>query len=73
MLIAYVLLALSGLVLTVRASRPGGSRLLPAIGGTILAVIAILTGFTIGPLVAAVAAVLLVIAGTPGRHRDRIT
>ena len=72
MIVAYVLLVLSGLVVTVRASRPGGGRLLPAISGTALAVFAILTGFTIGPLVAAVAAVLLVTAGTPDQHRDRV-
>jgi hypothetical protein len=73
MLVAYLLLVLSGLVITVRAARQGIGRLLLAAAGTMLSLLAILTGFSIGPLVAAAAAVLLAIAGTPSKHRDHVT
>lgn len=69
MLLAYILLAVSGLVITVRAARQGTGRLLLWAVGALLSLLAIITGFSIGPLVAAIAAVLLVAAGSPGRHR----
>lgn len=73
MLVAYALLVLSGLVITVRVARQGTGRLLLAVTGTLLSLLAILAGFSIGPLVAAAAAVLLVIAGSTSRRRDRVT
>jgi hypothetical protein len=58
----YVALILAGIVLTVALRhRPGLPRVCAALGA-VLGILAIITGFTIGPYVALVAVVLLVIA-----------
>jgi hypothetical protein len=68
----YLLLVLSGLVLTVRLARRRSRHTLTAAGGTALSVLAILGGFSIGIYFAAVAAVLLIFAGAQVAHHDRV-
>ena len=68
----YSLLVLSGLVLTVRLAQQRSRHTLTAGGGTVFALLAILGGFSIGIYFAAVAALLLIFAGTQFTRRDRV-
>jgi hypothetical protein len=68
LLLSYLLLVLSGLVLTVRLAQQRSRHWFTASGGTVLAMLAIPTGFSIGMYVAATAALLLIFAGTRPRQ-----
>ncbi len=64
----YLLLLLAGIVLAVRLAVRRSRHLGTAAGGTLLAALAILGGFSIGIYLAAVAAVLLIVAGSSVRR-----
>ena len=72
MILAYLLLLLGGLVLTTRAARRRSRHALTAGGGTVLALLAILGGFSIGLYLAAAGALLLITAGTQVAGRDHV-
>lgn len=63
MIWVYLLLFLSGLVLTGRLIARRSGHACTAAAGTLLAGLAILGGFSIGSYLAAIAAVLLMVAG----------
>lgn len=64
MLLVYLLLVVAGLVLTVTLARRGSRQAITAGVATVLGMLAVVSGFSIGPKVAAVAAVLLLVAAT---------
>lgn len=63
----YLLLLLAGLLLTGRLMVRRSRQVYTAAAGTVLAVLAILGGFSIGIYLAAGSAVLLILAGARGR------
>lgn len=71
MLAVYLLLVGLGVVLSV-ALRRRGARTWPGVLGTVLAVLSVLSGFSIGPLLAAASAVVMIVAAVTGlRPRNR--
>lgn len=64
MLLVYLLLVVAGLVLTVTLARRGSRQAITAGVATVLGMLAVVSGFSIGPKAAAVAAVLLLVAAT---------
>ena len=68
----YLLLILAGLILTVHLARRRSRQVWVAALGTVLACLAVVTGFSIGPLVALVAAALLALAVVRSRSPARV-
>lgn len=72
MLIVYLALAVLGIGLTIAHARRRTGRAWLAAVGTALVGLAVLAGFSIGMYVAVAAAVVLLVAVTQLRHRDRV-
>lgn len=72
MLILYLVLAVLGVGLTIAHARRRTGRTWLAALGTVLAGLAVLSGFSIGLYVAAAAAVVLVVAVVQLRPRDPV-
>lgn len=66
----YILLVILGVILTVALARRKSVVMLVAMAGTLLAIFAIITGFSIGVYVAPLAALVLGFATAGLRPRD---
>jgi hypothetical protein len=68
----YLALVLAGLVITIRLARQRSRHAYTAGTGVLLAILAVFAGFSIGFLVAAVAALLVVVAASALKRRDHV-
>lgn len=72
MILVYLLLMFASTVLTVRLARQRSRHAITAGGATLLAALAVPTGFSIGIYLAAVAAMLAIIAASKMRSVDDV-
>ena len=72
MIAIYLAMTVAGIALTIVHRRQRSMRTWIAMLGTLLAAFAVATGFSIGPYVALVAGLVLLVAAMPRRHRSAV-
>ena len=70
MIAIYLAMTVVGIALSIIHRRRRSMRTWIAMLGTLLGALAIATGFSIGPYVALVAGLVLLVAAMPRRHRS---